>query len=38
VSITCSSLDSEDTALDVEERDIKGTTTEIVDEDVSLLV
>ena len=31
------SLDGEDTALDVEKGDIKGATTEIVDQDVALL-
>ena len=38
VSVTSSSLDSEDTTLDVEERHIEGTSTEIVDKDVALLV
>lgn len=38
VSVTSSSLDSEHTALDVEERHIEGTSTKIVDEDVALLV
>ena len=36
--ITGGSLDSEDAALDVKERDIEGTTAKIVDEDVPLLL
>lgn len=38
VSVTSSGLDSEDTALDVQERNIESTTTEIVDKDVTFLV
>lgn len=38
MSVTSSSLDGENTALDVEKRDIESPTTEIVDEDVALLV
>src|SRR4051812_19394049 len=38
MSVTSSGLDGEDTALDVQQRHIEGTTTEIVDEDVPLLV
>ena len=38
MGVTGGSLDGEDTTLDVEEGDIEGTTTEIVDEDVALLV
>jgi hypothetical protein len=38
VGVTSSGLDSEDTTLDVEEGNIESTTTEIVDEDVALLV
>jgi hypothetical protein len=38
VSVTSSSLDGEDTTLDVQKRHIEGTTTKIVDEDVPLLV
>jgi hypothetical protein len=38
VSITGSSLDGEDTTLDVQKGDIESTTTEIVDEDVPLLL
>jgi len=37
MGITSGSLDGEDTALDVQERDIESTATEIVDEDVALL-
>lgn len=37
VSVTSGGLDGEDTALDVQERNIEGTTTEIVDEHVALL-
>ena len=38
VSVTSSSLDSEDTTLDVQEGNIESTTTEIVDKDITLLV
>lgn len=38
VSVTGGSLDSEDTTLDVQQGHIEGTTTEIVDEDVTLLL
>lgn len=38
MGVTSGGLDSEDTTLDVEEGDIEGTTTKIVDEDVALLV
>jgi hypothetical protein len=38
MGISGSGLDSEDTTLDVEEGDIESTTTEIVDEDVALLL
>lgn len=38
VSVTSSGLDSEDTTLDVQQGDIEGTTTEIVDKDVALLL
>jgi hypothetical protein len=38
VSVTSRSLDGENTTLDVQKRHIKSTTTEIVDEDVPLLV
>lgn len=38
VSVTSGGLDGEDTALDIEERHIESTTTQIVDEDVALLV
>ena len=38
VGVSSSSLDGEDTALDVQKRDIESTTTKIVDEDVPLLV
>ena len=38
VSVTGSSLDGEDTTLNVEEGHIEGTTTKIVDQDVTLLV
>ena len=37
MSVTSGGLDGEDTALDVQERNIEGTTTEIVDEHVTLL-
>jgi len=37
-SLSSSSLDGEDTTLDVEKRHIEGTTTEVVDEDIPLLV
>jgi len=36
--LSSSGLDSEDTALNVEKRNIEGTTTEVVDEDIPLLV
>jgi hypothetical protein len=38
MGVTGSSLDGEDTTLDVQEGDIESTTTEVVDEDVALLV
>jgi hypothetical protein len=38
VGVTSGGLDSEDAALDVEEGDIEGTTTEVVDKNVALLV
>ncbi|TIA20341.1 hypothetical protein D6C80_02412 [Aureobasidium pullulans] len=38
VGVTSGGLDSEDTTLDVEEGNIESTTTEIVDEDVALLL
>ena len=38
VSVTSGSLDGENATLDVEEGDIESTTTEIVDEDVPLLL
>ena len=38
MSVTSSSLHSEDTALDVEERHIKGATAKIINKDVALLV
>ena len=38
VSVTSGSLDGEDTTLDVQQGNIESTTTEIVDEDVALLV
>ena len=38
VSITSGSLDGEDTTLDVEQGDIESTTTQIVDQDVPLLL
>ena len=38
VSVTSGSLDGEDTTLDVQQGDIEGTTTQIVDQDVALLV
>jgi hypothetical protein len=38
VGVTSGSLDSEDTALDVKKGDIESSSTEIVDEDVALLV
>jgi hypothetical protein len=38
VSVTSSSLDGEDTTLDVQQRHIESTTTKIVDQDVALLV
>jgi hypothetical protein len=38
MGVTSGSLDGEDTTLDVEEGHIESTTTEIVDEDVALLV
>jgi len=38
VGITSSSFNGEDTALDVEERNIESTTTKIIDENVALLV
>lgn len=38
VSITSGSLHSEHTALDVQQGHIEGTTTEIIDEDIALLV
>ena len=37
VSVTSSGLDGEDTTLDVQEGDIESSTTEIVDENVTLL-
>lgn len=38
VSVTSGGLDGEDTALDVKKGDIESSTTEIVDENVALLV
>jgi len=38
MGITSGSLDGEDTTLDVQKRDIEGTSSEIVDHDVALLV
>lgn len=38
VSVTSSGLDGEDTTLDVQQGHIEGTTTEIVDENVALLL
>ena len=38
MGISRGGLNSEDAVVDVQKRDIKGTTTEIVDEDVALLV
>ena len=38
VGVTSSSLDSENTTLDVEEGHIESSTTEIVDQDIALLV
>jgi hypothetical protein len=38
VGVSSSSLDGENTTLDVQKRDIESTTTKIVDEDVPLLV
>ena len=38
VGVSSSSLDGENTTLDVKKRDIESTTTKIVDEDVPLLV
>jgi hypothetical protein len=38
VSVTSGGLDSEDTTLDVQQGNIEGTTTEIVDENVALLL
>lgn len=38
VGVTSSGLDGEDTTLDVQEGDIESTTTEIVDQDVALLL
>jgi len=38
VSVTGGGLDCEDTTLDVKEGDIESTTTEIVDEDIPLLL
>lgn len=38
VSITSSGLDSEDTALDVQQGHVEGATTQIVDQDITLLV
>lgn len=38
MGVTSGSLDGEDTALDVQQGHIKGTTTKIVDQDVALLV
>ena len=38
MGVTSGSLDGEDTALDVKEGDIESSSTEIVDEDVALLV
>ena len=37
MGVTSGGLDGEDTALDVEEGHIEGTTTKIVDQDVALL-
>jgi len=38
VGITSSSLDGEHTTLDVEERDIESSTTEIINQNISLLI
>lgn len=38
MSVTSSSLDSENTTLNVQKRHIESTTTKVVDEDVPLLV
>jgi hypothetical protein len=38
MGVTSGSLDGENTALDVQERDIESAATEIVDEDVALLL
>jgi len=38
VSVTSGSLDGEDTTLDVQQGHIEGTTTEIVDQDIALLL
>lgn len=38
MGISSGSLDGEDTALDVKKRDIESTTSEVVDEDVPLLL
>ena len=38
MGVTGGSLDGEDTTLDVQEGDIESTTTQIVDEDVALLL
>ncbi len=38
VSVTSGSLDGEDTTLDVQQGDVESTTTQIVDQDVALLV
>jgi hypothetical protein len=38
VSVTSGGLDSEDTTLDVQQGHIEGTTTEIVDENIALLL
>ena len=38
VSVTSSGLDSEDTALNVEERHIEGTSAQVINQDVALLV
>ena len=38
VSVTSSGLDSEDTALNVEERHIEGTSAQVINQDVTLLV
>ncbi len=38
VGITSRSLDGEDTTLDVQKRNIKGSSSEIVDHDITLLV